>query len=114
MSNYLKLGEPLPKKLQRIIQDNVRFNETAPYSYFVSLNKHIPHGELALHRKLEEIRKFAERNMGYLTVAGIPLAEIKDYELSRYTRISGSQREVKFEMNCACVAAKAFDALIPQ
>lgn len=51
--------------------------------------------------------------MGYLTVTGIPLTEIEDYRLGKYTHISGIFREVLIEMNCACVAAKAFDSLIP-
>ena len=114
MSNYLNLGEPLSQKLQDIIKNNVRIYDKAPYSYVVYQNKHIPNSRDALYHKVEEIYKFAKQNMGYVKISGKDMGEIKPFMFASFMRINGVNREVVIEMNCACVAAKAFDALIPQ
>lgn len=89
----------ISKDLESIVRNNVRFDETAPWTYVVYQDKHLAHGEAALQRKLEKIRKFAEKHNGYCKVVK-GLAIVGDY------------KQIHIEMNCDCVAAKAFDAIL--
>lgn len=91
----------ISNKLENIIRNNVKFDETAPWSYVVYINKHIPHGGDVLRTKVEEIEKFAKRNHGYFKTLSKPC-------------ISGDNLAVQIEMNCDCVAAKTFDAVVEE
>lgn len=91
----------LSNKLENTIRNNVKFDETAPWSYVVYINKHIPHGSDVLRAKVEEIEKFAVRNQGYCKTLSEP-------------GIAGDNLTVRIEMNCDCVAAKAFDAVVEE
>lgn len=89
----------LSKDLESVLRNNVRFDETAPWTYVLYQDKHLAHGEAALQRKLEKIKKFAEKHNGYCKVV-------------KGLTIVGDKKEVRFEMNCDTVAAKAFDAVL--
>lgn len=89
----------LPKELENIVRNNVRFDETAPWSYVIYQDKHIAHGESALQNKFQKIRKFAEKHNGYCKVV-------------KGLAIVGDNKEIRIEMNCDTVAAKAFDAVL--
>lgn len=91
----------LSKELESIIRNNVKFDEMAPWSYIVYQNKHLAHGEAALQNKCNKIKKFAEKHNGYCKV-------VSDIY------ITGENKAVKIEMNCDCVAAKAFDAVVEE
>lgn len=91
----------LSNKLENILRNNVKFDESAPWSYFVYINKHIPHGHDVLRVKVEDIERFAERNHGYCKTLSNPY-------------ISGDNLAVRIEMNCDCVAAKAFNTVIEE
>lgn len=89
----------LSKDLENIVRNNVRFDETAPWSYVLYQDKHLAHGEAALQRKLEKIKKFAEKHNGYCKVV-------------QGLAIVGEYKQIRIEMNCDTVAAKAFDAVL--
>lgn len=89
----------LSKDLENIVRNNVRFDETAPWTYVLYQDKHLAHGEAALQSKFEKIKKFAEKHNGYCKVVK-GLAIVGDY------------KQIHIEMNCDTVAAKAFDAVL--
>lgn len=89
----------LPKELESIVRNNVRFDETAPWTYVLYQDKHLAHGETALLNKFEKIKKFAEKNNGYCKVV-------------KELAIVGDNKQLHLEMNCDTVAAKAFDAVV--
>lgn len=91
----------LSKGLENLIRNNVKFDETAPWSYVVYQSKYLAHGEESLMKKCEKIKRFAEKNNGYCKV----MSDIY---------ITGDNKAVKIEMNCDCVAAKAFDAVVEE
>ena len=91
----------MSKELENIIRNNVKFDENMPFGYIVYLSKHIPHGRDALLRKITKIDKDAEKNNGYCKLNG-------DF------KIAGDNLMVSIEMNCDCVAAKAFDAVVEE
>lgn len=89
----------LSKELENIVRNNVRFYESAPWTYVLYQDKHLAHGEAALQRKFEKIKKFAEKHNGYCkVVTGLAIA--------------GDYKQFHIEMNCDTVAAKAFDAVL--
>lgn len=89
----------LSKEMESIIRNNVRFDETAPWTYVLYQDKHLAHGEVALLNKFQKIKKFAEKHNGYCKVV-------------KGLAIVGDNKEVRIEMNCDTVAAKAFDAVL--
>ena len=89
----------LSKDLESIVRNNVRFDETAPWTYMIYQDKHLAHGESALQNKFQKIKKFAEKHNGYCKVVQ-GLAIVGDY------------KQLRIEMNCDTVAAKAFDAVL--
>ena len=91
----------LSKELENIIRNNVKFDDTAPWSYIVYQNKHIPHGKVSLTRKIAKIDKYARKNNGYC-------------KMKTGFHLVGDNLTVRVEMNCDCVAAKAFDAVVKE
>ena len=85
----------LSKKLQGIIKRNVMLFP-GPNLYTLHQSKHIPNGYHTLNDKLDEIKKYAERNYG------------ECYATSEQS-IKGSQLQMNFYMVCGFKACDEFE-----